>query len=137
MVYMNYSKLLIFKQNYQIAWRTYWQKKYNYFYFFLNLAFIIFAWYFAYFIFNNLGEELLVFHYTVDFGIDSIASAKNIFIIPLFTTIVSFINFKFKLLIGRESLKNDYYHLLGIGTLVINVIILLSLMSIYLSNFYA
>lgn len=135
--HMDYSKCLIFKKSYVNAWRTYWQDKTNYLYFFLNLALLLLAWSSAYIIFNNLGDELLVFHYTVDFGIDSIAKANNIFIIPLFASIISFINFKFKLLVAREPLKGDYYHLLGAGTLVLNIIILLSLMSIYLSNFYA
>ncbi len=134
---MNYSKLLIFKQNYQNTWRVYWQDKINYLYFFLNLAFLLLAWILAYLFYNKLGEELLVFHYTVDFGIDSISLARNIFIIPLFATIISIINFNFKLLIGKESLKSDYYHLIGAGSLIFNAIILLALMSIYLKNFYA
>jgi hypothetical protein len=134
---MNYSKLLIFKHKCQNYWRIYWERKSNYGYFFLNLVFLISAWYLAYFIYNKLSDELLIFHYTVDFGIDSIASAQNVFIIPFLATILFIINFKFQLLVSSESLKNDYYHLLAGGNIIFNIIILLSLMSIYLSNFYA
>jgi len=51
---MNYSKLLIFKHKCQNYWRIYWERKSNYGYFFLNLVFLISAWYLAYFIFFQL-----------------------------------------------------------------------------------
>ncbi len=134
---MNYFKLVNFWQKYKKAWQTYRQSSLNYFYLFSNLVLVILAWYLAYLIFVKLGAELLVFHYTVDFGIDSITSAKNVFIIPFFSTIASMINFKIQLLFWKESLNKSYYHLFGSGTIIINLIILLALMSIYLSNFYA
>ncbi len=137
MIYMTYSKFLIFKNQCSDAWRVYWGNRVNYWYFFSNLVLGLIILYFAYHIYHKLGDELLVFHYTVDFGIDSIALAKNIFFIPIISAIVFIINFTLQLLVGKEALKTDYYHLLGSATLVFNIIIILALISIYLSNFYA
>lgn len=137
MTNMKYFKLLIFWQNYKKAWQTYWQDKTNYWYFFINLFLLACAWLFAYYIFYKLGDDLLIFHYTVDFGIDSISSASSVFVIPILSTLINIINFKFQLFSWRFSLQTSYYRLFSLSSLILNIFIILALLSIYLSNFYA
>ena len=94
-------------------------------------------WFLAYQIFKTLGNDLLVFHYNVDFGIDAIAQPRAIFQIPLFALAAVVLNG----VMLSFFIKRSHFHFLanaiGITGVLIQLLGLLALMSLYLINFLA
>lgn len=96
-----------------------------------NLA----LWLGTYYINVNVSQNLVVLHYNVDFGIDLIGEVKRIFIIPVFSLIIIFVNvFLLFNFLRRKDFKFISHLLLAAG-LVANLFLFIALVSIYLINF--
>jgi len=108
-------------------------KIYLFFLFFLN--FII--WIIAYNLYNNIGRDQMILHYSINFGVNLYGDAKKIFIIPLIGLIVIIVNFFLLILIGEynEKDKNFISHILSVSAILVNIILFLSIIIIKLVNF--
>ncbi|MDA3839572.1 MAG: hypothetical protein PF572_00645 [Patescibacteria group bacterium] len=95
-------------------------------------------WLFSYYIFSNIlpeTRELIALHYNVEFGVNLIGNANNIFILPSLGLLIIVINFS--LLLSIYKLKNSKFlgNFLLLPALISNVYLLIGLVSIYLANF--
>jgi hypothetical protein len=96
-----------------------------------NLSIWGFVWLFA----RRVGDTMAILHFTVDFGIDLVGDAQRLFVVPVLSLFVSFLNF----LLLFVFLKNKNFkliaHLLLASALMVNVFLSLALGPIYWMNF--
>ncbi|MDD2680683.1 MAG: hypothetical protein PHE20_01105 [Patescibacteria group bacterium] len=120
-----------------LVFSAYWRYKPNRWYLLVGLLIQALIWFLANNIFKTLGNDLLVFHYNVDFGIDAIAQPRAIFQIPLFALAAMLLNG----LMLTLFVKRIHFHFLanasGIASILIQLLAVLALMSLYLINFLA
>ena len=81
------------------------------------------------------GQELVILHYNVNFGVNLVGEAKKILVIPLLGLLVIGINFFIIFLIRQIS--KFLRHLLLAGALMVNFLLLASLLAIYFVNFHS
>ena len=93
----------------------------------------IINWFLAYYVNNNVSQNLVVLHYNVNLGVDLIGNAKDIYIIP--TLGLTFILINFLLLLNIYRRSKFLIHLLLGFSLLINIFLIASTISIYLINF--
>jgi len=98
---------------------------------FVNFIVWLAAWYIA----AKVHGELIALHYSVDFGINLIGSPKKLYIIPLLGLLIIVINFILLCAIAGHKDRRFASHILLAGALLSNIILLVSLVSIYLVNF--
>ena len=95
----------------------------------LNLALWLMAW----LIYRRLDQELVILHYNVIFGIDSLGAPAKIYWLPGIGLLI----FSFNALASLFCQERDRF-LIGsllVGSSLINVILGLALYSLYLVNF--
>lgn len=93
------------------------------------------AWWGAWFIYSRLIGDILVLHYTVDFGIDLIGAPNRVFFLPLFGSVVVIINFIFSLFLVKRRDFSTQAHLLFAGALIFCLFLNLAIFFLYLINF--
>lgn len=96
-----------------------------------------FLWIFSYFIFNNITQDRLILHYNVDIGIDLIGSRGEIFIIPLLSLVLIFLN-KIFLLVFLKKKSSDFKFVFYFTAFYLSstqLFLLLSVFFVYLINF--
>jgi hypothetical protein len=137
MSFSAYNTWYKLQKTFASAFKSYWHYLPNRWY--LLILFILQAglWYLAYYIFNLVGEELFVSHYNVDFGIDGIGSAKQVFQIPIVTLVILLVNIGLVITIARKRIFHFLAHTLTLATLLLHFLAYLALMSLYLINFLA
>lgn len=138
----NYSNFIDFIYS---LWDTFRIELINIFtLFYVKVYLIFFAlinginWLFAYYIYSNTlpeTRELIALHYNVEFGVNLIGEAKNIFILPALGFLIIAINFL--LLLSIYKLKSSRFlgHFLLLPALISNTYLFVGLFSIYLANF--
>lgn len=84
---------------------------------------------------SELGNEQAALHYNVDFGINLIGPAKNLYIIPLLGLIIFIANIIILLIIGRDKEIKFIANLLFVAALLSNLILLIATIAVYLVNF--
>ena len=94
------------------------------------------AWAFAWYIRYRLGDELLILHNNPYFGIDWIASAGQIFIIPAWSTAFLLIGFILSLVMVKRGPERFFTNFLMGATVLVSAFSLLGLFFIYLINFH-
>ncbi len=99
------------------------------FLFTLNIA----NWLLAFYVNKNVSQNLIVLHYNVNLGVNLIGNVTDIYIIP--TLGLTFIVINFLLLLNIYRQGKLLMHLLLGFTLLINLILIASTISIYLINF--
>jgi len=106
--------------------------------FYLPAGFLwqILAWWQAWFIFHNLTGDLLVLHYTVDFGVDLASDPSRIFLYPLFGLVVWFAALVVAAIFYRHRDFKIITHLLLGVSVVFGAFLSLALLAIYLINFF-
>ncbi|MBI2459809.1 MAG: hypothetical protein HYV53_04690 [Parcubacteria group bacterium] len=97
------------------------------------LALNIINWLLAFYVNNNVSQNLVVLHYNVNLGVNLIGEAKDIYIIP--TLGLAFIVINFLLLLNVFSQNKFLIHLLLGFSLLINLFLIASTAAIYLVNF--
>jgi len=90
------------------------------------------CWFAAYYIYTRLENDLVILHYNVDFGLDSIGPAIKIFNYPLVGFSIIIFNILLYIVLGNRSMFMVFF-LIGVADLV-NIIMLMVLSSIYLIN---
>ena len=105
----------------------------------IYLAFIIiinfFIWLIAYHFNKELDLAQAVLHYNVDFGVNLIGPAKELYIIPILGIIIFLFNVMIILIIGRDKEIKFLANLLLIAALLSNLILLIAAIAVYLINF--
>jgi hypothetical protein len=92
-------------------------------------------WFFVNYITRHVSQDLVALHYNVDFGVNLIGSAKQLYVIPLIGLVIIAINSIVSLyFVKQENFKFLSHLLLGAGILA-HFFLLASLTSIYLVNF--
>ena len=102
---------------------------------YLILLFIlnIINWLLAFYVNKNVSQNLVVLHYNVNLGVNLIGNVSDIYIIPTLGLAFIVINFLLLLNIYRQS--KFLIHLLMGFSLLINLFLIASTISIYLVNF--
>jgi hypothetical protein len=101
----------------------------------LSLLLNLTLWYFASFMYRNIGQDIAILHYNVDMGISLIGHKNNFFFIPFFSLFFILSNIIILLfLLKKEDFKFLAYFLLSFLVLF-NIFSFLALLSIYLVNF--
>lgn len=90
-------------------------------------------WLLAYYVNKNVSQNLVVLHYNVNLGVNLIGDVKAIYTIPALGLAFILINFLLLLNIYRQS--KFLIHLLLGFSLLINLFLIASTISIYLINF--
>ncbi|MFH0956182.1 MAG: hypothetical protein V1801_03180 [Candidatus Falkowbacteria bacterium] len=93
----------------------------------------IINWLLAYYVNNNVSQNLVVLHYNVNLGVNLIGDARDIYIIP--TLGLAFIVINFILLLNIFSKNKFLIHLLLGFSLLINLFLIAGTVAIYLVNF--
>ncbi|MFA6306315.1 MAG: hypothetical protein WCV70_00660 [Patescibacteria group bacterium] len=97
------------------------------------LALNIINWLLAFYVNNNVSQNLVVLHYNVNLGVNLIGDAKDIYIIP--TLGLAFIIINFILLLNIFRKNNFLIHLLLGFSLLINLFLIAGTLAIYSVNF--
>lgn len=99
----------------------------------ITLLINLLIWSLAIIINVNIGQSQLVLHYNVDFGVNLYGDVNKIFLIPLMGIIILIFN----LLISYRMLLKEKFaaHILLASALCVNILLLISIGSLYLINF--
>lgn len=136
MAYSNlYASFFVICQKAVSAWSFVWQFKPTRFYILALSLTQIASWWGSIFIHRQLLGDILVRHYTVDFGIDLIGSPGQIFFLPVFGLAVVLLNFVLSLLFAGRRDFSVQLHLLLSGALIFGLLLNLALFFLYLINF--
>ncbi len=101
----------------------------------ISILINLFLWYFTWYIYKNISQDIAVLHYNVEFGIDQVGNKSYFFIIPLLSLFFILINnIAFLILFKKEDFKFLAYFLLSF-LLFFNILLSFFLVSIYLINF--
>jgi|GEM_PF-3018161 len=129
-----YSRFILFIKSISDASKTYWSNSVNRLYLLLIVVLQLFIWWWSRSIYYQIGDDLFIFHYTVDFGIDMVAASNFIFILPGLALIFTVINIILSLAMANKKQAKLLWHLFGAGSMIINIFFILALLAIYLIN---
>ncbi len=132
-----YSRSVLFRQSLVSALKDWWSFWPNRLYLVISLFFQSVLWSGSYFIYQILIDDLLIFHYTVDFGIDSAGKAIRLFILPLVALVFLVVNFIVSLVGANSKQAHRLWHLLGFTSGLVQVLMAFALLAVYLINFLA
>lgn len=93
------------------------------------------AWLGTGYIDSIIQKNIIALHYNVDFGINLIGEAKNIYIIPLVGLIIILINTILYISLSRNRDNKIIFHIMFIASAFVNIVLLSAVTSIYLINF--
>lgn len=97
------------------------------------LALNIINWLLAFYVNNNVSQNLVVLHYNVNLGVNLIGDAKDIYIIP--TLGLAFIAINFLLLLNIFRKNKFLIHLLLGFSVLISLFLIAGTIAIYSVNF--
>ena len=92
-------------------------------------------WFQAISINRRLSSDLLILHYNIDFGVNSVGSPEKIFLYPLLGLAVAIINFVFVTFFVRRKESKFMAHLFLGSATFFEVFLSLALLAIFLINF--
>lgn len=93
----------------------------------------IINWLLAFYVNDNVSQNLVVLHYNVNLGVNLIGEAKDIYIIP--TLGLAFIAINFILLLNIFRKNKFLIHLLLGFSLLVNLFLIAGTLAIYSVNF--
>lgn len=102
-------------------------------YIILNLTNNIFVWVFTSGINQQVDASQIILHYNISFGVNLIGNVGQLYFLPIFGLMIIITN----LLLAYLFQKNNKLiaHLLFLGSLVFNSLLILTTFSLYLINF--
>lgn len=127
---LSFLRKKIFSDFFQV-FESFFAKIYLILILFLNFL----SWISVGYINYKAGDNSLILHYNMDFGVDLLGSATKLFIIPLLGLIFFLINSILLIIFLRFSDFKFLAHLLLASTLLISLFLFASLGPIYLVNF--
>jgi len=93
------------------------------------------AWAQAILIRLKLNDDFLILHYNVDFGVDLVGRANDIFYYPLFGLFVFILNLSLAAFFSRRPQAKITTHLFLASTIIFGAFLCLALVAINLINF--
>ncbi len=84
---------------------------------------------------RRAGDDLLVLHYSVDFGVDLVGDPSRLYMIPVLGMVVFLSNVSLLFILYRYDNFKFFSHLLLAVATLVNLFLLISLGPIYLFNF--
>jgi hypothetical protein len=96
-----------------------------------NISLWVFVWLFS----RQVGDNLAILHFNVDFGIDLVSDAKKLFNIPLLGLFVSLFNFLLLFVFLKNKNFKFIAYLLLTAACLVNIFLSLALGPIYWMNF--
>ena len=114
---------------------TAFSEKYIRIYLSLAVAIDILTWISARYIQVKVEANMIALHYSVGFGIDYYGDTIKIYIIPLLGFLIVLLNFILYTVVCNFKDKLFIMHILFAGAIVTNIILLISMLSIYIINF--
>lgn len=105
-------------------------------YFAVTIFIIIFSWLVTYRIYHfSPSSQEIALHYNVNFGINLIGAAKNIFIIPSAGLIILFLNTLLLFGLRKNFIDKRFNrHLILAFTLIANLFLLIAAIILYIVN---
>ncbi len=113
-------------------------------FFYVKVYFAIFLfvnglnWFYASYIYSNILPEtrdLIALHYNVEFGVNLIGAAKNIYILPTLGLLIAILNFSLLLTVHKSRNSKFLGNFFLLPVIIVNIYLFIGLVSIYLSNF--
>ncbi len=101
----------------------------------LLLILNVLIWIGAKYIAAMVNADQIALHYSVGFGIDYYGDTVKIYIIPLLGLLIILLNFSLYAIVAKYKDNNFIGHILFSGAIVSNLILLISMFSIYIINF--
>jgi hypothetical protein len=129
-----YSRFVLFIRSISEAINIYWSNSINRLYLLLIFILQLFLWWWSRSIYYQIADDLFIFHYTVDFGIDLVTPPNFIFSIPALALIFTIVNLILSLSMSHKKQVKLLWHLFGAGSMIINIFFVLALLAIYLIN---
>jgi hypothetical protein len=126
-----------FKRTITSFLRAYWRYQPNRWYLLSIVMMQIVLFLFAYSIFKNIGTDLFVSHYNIDFGIDGIGPASLVFDVPIISSIIALLNIFFIIIVSRGRSFHFLAQAANLSSVLISFLAGLALVSLYLINFIA
>ncbi|HKK54608.1 MAG TPA: hypothetical protein VJ926_03755 [Patescibacteria group bacterium] len=130
------QKILIALRRYLWFFKRVFSNKHLRIYTIINLLLLVLAFVFAWYLYQNISSDLMVLHYNVLFGIDKVGDPQEVFVLPLIALAVFIFNTSVTISFFRKKHFDFLSHLLPISYLLVSVIIIFSLLSLYLVNFF-
>lgn len=130
------QKVLIVLRRYLWFFKRVFSYNYLRVYTIINLLLIILAFVFAWYLYQNLSSDLMVLHYNVVFGIDKVGRPEEIFVLAFLSLAVFIFNTALTISFFRRKHFRFLSHLLPISSLFVSLLIMFSLLSLYLVNFF-
>lgn len=130
-----YNSIFNHKESFADSLKTLWRFRPARLYLSVFLLWQIIAWFQARFIYRNLGSDLLVLHYNVEFGTDLISNPSQIFYYPIGGLLALVLNLTICLVLYRHKDFKLFVNLLLGGIALFSIFLNLALLSIYLINF--
>ena len=92
-------------------------------------------WIVAIYIKKIIDEPRIALHYNVDFGIDYYGSANQLFVLPSLGLVIFLSNVALFSIVRNQKDRKFIGHILCATAVLANLILLISLASVYLVNF--
>jgi hypothetical protein len=92
-------------------------------------------WYFVGYINDHVSQGLIFLHYNVDFGVNLIGEASQLYVVPLIGMIIISFNSLISFLLIKKENFNLFSHLLFVVAILCHFFLLASMTAIYLINF--
>jgi hypothetical protein len=127
-VYLSQERLLKYL-------RDFFSQFYVKIYCIINIFFNIFLWVLTYIINKQSSDNLITLHYNVDFGVNLIGLASQIYIIPLLGLIIIIINSFVASIFIKFKQGHFIAHLLLASVSFVHAFLFLGIVSVYLINF--
>lgn len=99
----------------------------------MNLSAIAAAFVLTWLFVERVGESQVIMHYNINFGVDYIASAYNLYYLPVLGSLFYVVNLACAYLFNKTD--NFFIHLYMIGSWLANNLIIATIGSLYLINF--
>jgi|AntRauTorckE6833_2_1112554.scaffolds.fasta_scaffold00072_64 hypothetical protein len=130
------QKILIVLRRYLWFFKRVFSNKHLRVYTIINFSLIILTFVFAWYIYQNISSDLMVLHYNVLFGIDKVGTPEEIFVLGFIPLAVFILNTALSISFFKKKYFSFFSYLLPVGSLIVTILAIFSLLSLYLVNFF-
>lgn len=130
-----YDRIFLFFSRIKVALKNLFSYLFIKVYFIIAYAINLFLWVAVYFCYSRFNQDIVIFHYNIDFGIDLIGNKNYLFFIPISSLIFIIIN---QIILSKFLSNNDFKfwsHFLLSFLLLFNIFLIFILFTIYYINF--
>ncbi len=130
-----YDRIFLFFSRIKVALKNLFSYLFIKVYFIIAYAINLFLWVAVYFCYSRFNQDIVIFHYNIDFGIDLIGNKNYLFFIPISSLLFIIIN---QIILSKFLSNNDFKfwsHFLLSFLLLFNIFLIFILFTIYYINF--